>query len=67
MTREEHETLMMCCVCNRMLVKTKVKLKYMNVKFETELYKCPECNQTYISEELAIGKIHDLEMALEEK
>jgi hypothetical protein len=37
------------------------------MKFEEELLKCPECSQVFIPEDLAMGKILDVESALEEK
>ena len=56
-----------CERCNLELVKAKVKLTYLNMRFEEELYKCPKCSQVFVPEQLATGKILDVEMALEEK
>ena len=60
-------TEVICNLCNRKLEKRKVKLKYMKYYMEAELLQCPACGQVYISEELAEGKISQVEKSLEEK
>ena len=56
-----------CDLCNRKLERRKVKLKYMKYYMEAELLQCPVCGQVFIPEELAEGKISDVEKSLEEK
>ena len=64
---QDNNVQMLCGRCNLGLVKSKVKLMYLNMKFEEDLYKCPKCGQVFVPEQLATGKILDVEMALEEK
>ena len=64
---QDNNVQIICGRCDLELVKAKVKLTYMNMRFEEELYKCPKCNQIFVSEQLATGKMLDVEMALEEK
>ena len=64
---QDKNVQIICGRCNLDLVKSKVKLTYLSMKFEEELYKCPNCNQVFVPEQLATGKILDVEMALEEK
>ena len=66
-TNQDSDTNIICTRCNRALIKAKVKLSYLDMKFENELLKCPECNQVFITEDLAMGKMLEVERALEEK
>lgn len=56
-----------CAKCNCALVTQKVKVRYLEGNFEVELLKCPRCNMVFISEELALGKILEVEKSLEDK
>ncbi|WP_041272285.1 DVU_1557 family redox protein [Desulfitobacterium hafniense] len=56
-----------CEKCRVHLVSTKTKLMYQGVRFDAELLKCPKCGQAFVSEELAQGKFHEIEIALEDK
>lgn len=49
------------------LVLSKVKVFYLGGNFEVELMKCPECNSIYIGEDLALGKMLEVEKGLEDK
>jgi hypothetical protein len=44
-----------------------VRLEYLNVTFDVELPVCPQCAQTLIPEELATGKMLEVERILEDK
>ena len=57
----------MCDKCNRTLVAGKVTVEYLGNQFVTDLPRCPECGRVYISEELATGKIAEVEQLLEDK
>ena len=57
----------MCDKCGRALVVGKVTVEYLGNQFVTELPRCPECGRVYISEELATGKIAEVEQLLEDK
>ena len=60
-------TVWMCDKCQKALVAQKVKVRYLEGNFEVELLKCPECNMVFISEDLALGKILEVEKSLEDK
>lgn len=56
-----------CAKCNQELVAKKVKVRYLEGNFEVELLQCPECNKVFISEELALGQMLEVEKGLEDK
>lgn len=56
-----------CEKCQVPLENGKVLLHYMGNDFPIEMPKCPECGYCYIPEELALGKILQVERALEDK
>lgn len=56
-----------CARCRLPLAAVKTKLTYRGVNFEAELPTCPECGQVFVPEELALGKMHELEVTLEDK
>jgi phage FluMu protein Com len=68
---KKHEVIndrnLKCARCNVLLEPGKVNIKYLKGGFPTTLLKCPKCNQVYISEELAMGKVVEVEKTLEEK
>lgn len=45
----------------------KGKLKYLENIINYEFLTCPECKTIYIPEELVEGKMHEIEMAFEDK
>lgn len=58
---------MLCGKCGVPLEESLVDFNYMGYAFSAEVPRCPECGFVYISEELAMGRIRDVEMALEVK
>jgi len=56
-----------CTKCGIQLAMGKVTLSYMGSNFPVELYKCSGCGMVYIPEDLAQGKIKQVETALEDK
>ena len=57
----------MCDKCHQALVPQKVKVRYLEGNFEVDLLKCPTCHMVLISEDLALGKILEVEKSLEDK
>jgi tRNA(Ile2) C34 agmatinyltransferase TiaS len=57
----------MCEKCAQRLVVGKVTVEYLGNQFVTDLPKCPECGRVYISEEVATGKMAEVEQLLEDK
>jgi len=56
-----------CDKCQEELVIEKVTAKYLEGSFEVELHKCPKCKMVFISEDLALGKMLEVEKGLEDK
>lgn len=56
-----------CDKCKKALELHKVKVCYLEGNFEVELMKCPECNTVFIGEDLALGKMLEVEKGLEDK
>lgn len=58
---------MLCGKCQIPLKPGHVDFNYMGFAFSADVPRCPKCGYVYISEELAKGRIRDVEMALEDK
>lgn len=59
--------IVMCALCNRELEPAQVHVAYLGNAFPVELLKCPTCGQVFIPEDLALGKMIDVEKQLEDK
>lgn len=60
-------TQLICCKCNVPLELGTISFSYLAHNFSTELPKCPQCGQVYLSEELVTGKVTQVETELEDK
>lgn len=58
---------LMCFQCQEALVSREVTLAYLDRNFRVKLPCCPKCGQVYISQELAEGRMVDVEKQLEDK
>jgi hypothetical protein len=56
-----------CRKCNVNLVAGPVTLSYMGNRITADLPQCPVCGFVLISEELALGKMAEVEQVLEDK
>jgi hypothetical protein len=56
-----------CADCNLPLESGKVDISYLGNSFPVELLRCPKCGLVLIPEELALGKMAEVEKALEDK
>ncbi len=56
-----------CADCNIPLLLSKVDVSYLGNSFPVDLLKCPNCGLVLIPEELALGKMAEVEKALEDK
>lgn len=56
-----------CQPCGVKLVPQISELTYLGNSFKVELPCCPKCGATLISEELALGKMFEVEQLLEDK
>ncbi|AOY76454.1 DVU_1557 family redox protein [Clostridium formicaceticum] len=55
------------CKCGGKMELSKVKITYLNGKYDVELLKCSCCDKVLISEDLATGKMLEVEKILEDK
>jgi hypothetical protein len=56
-----------CGRCQARLEPTKTQFSYLGHSFHTEVPACPVCGQVFISEELARGRMAEVETSLEDK
>lgn len=61
------EDELFCVKCEVCLVSLKTTFKYLKHEFYVDLPRCPVCGQVYVSEELAKGKMAEVETSLEDK
>ena len=57
-------------ICSRYgveLTPAKASFSYLKHSFNSEVLRCPECGQIYIPESLAGGRMHEVEIAIEDK
>ncbi len=57
----------MCAKCNIPLELGKVTVAYLGSEFPVDLYRCPQCGFVLVSEDLALGKMAEVEQMLEDK
>jgi hypothetical protein len=58
---------LVCAQCGIPLEMGKVNISYLGNMFPVVLPRCPECSMVFIPEELALGKMADVEKLLEDK
>lgn len=56
-----------CDKCNEKLELETTSILYLDADFQVELLKCPKCGMVLIEEDLARGKILEVEKSLEDK
>lgn len=56
-----------CDGCGKEMVSKPVELDYLGSRFHVELPVCPDCNMVLITEQLALGKMQQVEQLLEDK
>ena len=64
---DQSEGELICQQCKVPLENGEVILQYMGNDFPIEMPRCPICGQDFIPEDLATGKILQVEKALEDK
>ncbi|MDR0819113.1 MAG: hypothetical protein LBN43_06045 [Oscillospiraceae bacterium] len=58
---------MKCSKCDEELVVRKTEFDYLGSTFSHEVPVCPKCGKVFISKELALGKMSEVEQQLEDK
>lgn len=61
------KTHLICNKCKKELVIRRADFTYLGHTFHTDVYRCPSCGLVYIPQELAEGKMAEVEMSLEDK
>jgi NAD-dependent SIR2 family protein deacetylase len=56
-----------CEKCNRELIVGPINVEYMGNRFTADLPHCPDCGRVLISEQVALGKMAEVERLLEDK
>jgi len=64
---KKEEKQVICFKCKVPLEIGKVEVTYLDNNFKTDLPRCPRCGLIYVPEELAGGKMLELEQTLEDK
>jgi hypothetical protein len=64
---KELSSAWICDKCKEKLIPRKVKATYLSGNFEVELLTCPVCHNVYVGEELALGRMLEVEKTLEDK
>lgn len=63
----EEKQKLICERCQVDLEEKEVEFTYLNRAFRHKVPRCPECGQVFIPEELARGRISQVETLLEDK
>ena len=61
------EKSLICLQCDLPLEMGKVNVAYLGSMFPVDLLRCPKCGQAFIPEDLALGKMAEVEKILEDK
>ncbi|MGI6731835.1 MAG: DVU_1557 family redox protein [Anaerovoracaceae bacterium] len=64
---EEKSKTLICDKCQVEMEEREVEFSYLNRSFRHKVPRCPKCGQVFISEDLAKGRISQVEVMLEEK
>jgi uncharacterized Zn finger protein len=63
---EQNEKLL-CEACQIEMVSLEVEFSYLQRSFRHKVLRCPSCGQVYIPEDLAKGRMKEVETLLEDK
>lgn len=56
-----------CANCGEPLMAGKVMVAYLGSAYPVDLLKCPKCGLVLVTEELALGRMVEVEKSLEDK
>lgn len=57
----------LCAKCNIPLKPGQVTVGYLGNAYPVDLLRCPKCGLVFVPEDLALGKMAEVEKALEDK
>ncbi len=63
---EENKTWK-CAKCDKELVVKKTRFSYLGHTFSHEVLRCPKCGNVFIPQELAEGRMAEVETQMEDK
>ena len=63
----EEDKKLLCGKCSVEMVPAPTQFSYLGHVFRTDVPRCPSCGQVFIPEDLARGRMAEVEMALEDK
>ena len=63
----EKKSTLICNKCRVPLEEIEVTFRYLTKQFRPKVSRCPQCGQVYIPEDLAKGRMAEVEKILEEK
>jgi len=66
-TAKPEDLVWKCAKCDVPLEMGLATVAYMGNRFEVEMPRCPECGMVLVTEELALGKMAEVEQILEDK
>ena len=66
-TAEASQSPWVCAKCGEPLVPGKVTVAYLGSAYPVDLLKCPKCGLVFVPEELALGRMVEVEKSLEDK
>lgn len=58
---------LICNKCKKPMIMRRADFTYLEHTFHTDVYRCPACGMVYIPQELAEGKMAEVEVTLEDK
>lgn len=61
------ERTFICHACRKPLEPRKTDFTYLGHTFYADMLRCPDCGQVFIPESLVKGRIHEVEMQMEDK
>ena len=61
------EKELICCKCRIALQDEQVTFSYLDSTFSAFTLKCPKCNQVFIPESVAKGRMAEVESQIEDK
>lgn len=64
---ESENNKWICDKCNQLLVIGPVGVEYLGNRFSIELPKCGSCGLIHVPEDLALGRMAEVEQLLEDK
>ena len=64
---EAPKSVWLCAKCGEPLVPGKVTVAYLGSAYPVDLLKCPKCGLVFVPEELALGRMVEVEKSLEDK